>query len=1240
MESKKLNPTPVATTQDFPIIGIGASAGGLEAFKQFVKAIPLDSGMAYVFVQHLDPMHKSMLAEIIARMTKVPVNEITDDIHLAPDHIYVIPSNKILTSTNGVLKLSPRRGKTRNLPIDVFFSSLAEVHLTLAVGIVLSGLASDGTLGLKAIKAHGGITFAQDQQSAAHGDMPQNAVNAGVVDFVLPPEKIPEKLLKIMQNYREVEASGEVEQKEEAVCRQIIAVLMQHSGVDFTYYKQTTIRRRIARRMAIAKTDKLTDYLKFLKSDPDEKVALFNDVLIPVTSFFRDSKIFQTVSQKVFPAILKNKAAGESIRIWVPGCSIGAEVYSIAIALSEFLANTFSGRRIQIFASDISDQCITKARIGIYSVAELEKMPPDLLEKYFTKSNDGYQVNRNIRDMCVFALHNFLKDPPFAKMDMISCRNVLIYMNSFLQKKALATFHYALKENGFLVLGKSETPGSSSELFSPFAKEDKIYSRKQASGHFLIANTMNREERPVAKERKVNNPEVKLTDFRKSAETILLSKYTPASVIVDEEMNIVHIHGTITPFLEPSQGKPTFNLIKMAREGLAFELRNTLHKAKTTQGPAIKEDILIRSDEKILQVALEIIPLENTADPHYLILFHKTLVPEKIEVTYGGTSAEKIINDEALQRIEQLEKELSQTREDMRAITEDQEATNEEQQSANEELLSSNEEMQSLNEEMETSKEELQSTNEELIIVNQELIDKQEQINNSRLYSEAIIATIHEPLVILDKDLCIKRINNAFCRQFKVTEEESQKVYFYEIKNKTFNNPVLIGLLKEVLSKKNEFNAHEVVLGECTMLMNARPVLNEQSNEQLILLAIEDITEKKAKEIALIESEQKYKVMVETAPDAIIITNEEGLIEIVNAKAEQLFGYGRGELYTNKIEMLIPECYHPDHVSQRDDYLRDPKSQEMGAERELFATKKDGTEFPVEVSLSYMETKTGTRISSAIRDVTERKIIEKKLKTFNAGLEFMVKLRTRELTAINNELEQFAYLASHDLQEPLRTVINYSNLIQKTYKDSLDENATKYFEYLVEATTRMQMLITGILEFTSLNNTESLKMEDCNNILSEVLLQMNATLKESGALIKAGHLPIVKASFQLRSLFQNLISNAIKYRKKDTAPVISVSAMERNNDWLFSVQDNGIGIEKRYFEKIFLIFQKLHHKNEYIGTGIGLAYAKKIVESHGGEIWVESEIGVGSTFYFTIPKIAEKELLPVTKDKPARLPVN
>lgn len=551
---------PKATRQDFPIVGIGASAGGLEVFTDFIDTIPANSEMAYVVVQHLHPKHDSILTELLSKVAKIPINEITDDIHLAPNNIYVIPENKLLTSFDGVLKLNPREKGTKNQAIDIFFTSLAEVHLDLACGVLLSGNGSDGTIGLQAVKKHGGITLAQDLD-APYNEMPQNAIKAGVVDYVMPPAKMVEKLMGLFKSKDIADEENYLD--DEAVFQGIIKILRRHRGVDFGYYKQTTIRRRIARRMTFCKITNLKDYLELLQADTLAVEDLFNDLLIPVTEFFRDTKIFQMMKEKIFPLLTSRVAEGNTIRVWIAGCSTGEEAYTIAIALHEFLGDNLQGKEIQIFASDISEVAITKARAGFYRKSQLRNVSENILTKYFTAKSNGYTIKQQIRNLCVFAVHNFLNDPPFAKMDLISCRNVFIYMDPFLQKKALTTFHYALKENGFLLLGKSETTAPAAEFFQPFDKTGKIYSRKQVSGRFVHSGLGGNEKLKSIKS-DIQRKETVKEDFRKSAESLLLAKYTPASVIVNEQMDIVHINGTIAEFIELSTGKPTFNLLKMA----------------------------------------------------------------------------------------------------------------------------------------------------------------------------------------------------------------------------------------------------------------------------------------------------------------------------------------------------------------------------------------------------------------------------------------------------------------------------------------------------------------------------------------------------------------------------------------------------------------------------------------------------------------------------------------------------
>lgn len=895
------DPAPNSLTlssNQFPVVGIGASAGGLDAFKRLLKAIPENSGMAFVLVQHLDPKHESMLPELLQKITKIPVLEITDDIKVLPDHIYIIPSNKMMIANDGVLLLSPRPANKneRNLPVDLFFSSLAEVHQSHSIGVVLSGTASDGTKGLKAIKDHGGITIAQDEESAAYNGMPHSAIQAGVVDFILPPEDIPQKLVEITKVIAGNGISGEnLPQQEFEVFNQVLSLLRIRKGTDFTYYKQTTIRRRILRRMALNKNDEPAAYLKYLRENKAEQDVLYQDLLIPVTAFFRDIKTFDNLCKTVFPAVVKNIKPTQPIRIWVAGCSTGEEAYSIAICLKEFLGSP--QERVQVFATDISEPAIAKARAGIYSKSEIEGLSDQRLQEFFMKVNGRFQVIRQVRDMCVFAVHNFLKDPPFGRMDLISCRNVLIYMEPYLQKKALTTFHYALNPKGFLLLGKSETISSVSDLFGVVQKGEKLFSRKDVPAKYQLTASLRAEQSMTDMNVAVKPETPGRMDFQKTADDIILTKYTPSGVVVNEEMDIVHFRGKTGNYLEQLPGKPSHNLIKMAKDGLAFELRNIIHKVKKEKTAVTKENIPLQVNGMSSTISIEAIPLPNTAEPHYLILFHeeRSAGHKPIKRSNKNSASDGSKEDDKDLRIQQLEQQLAQVREDMRSITEEQEAANEELQSANEELLSSGEEMQSLNEELETGKEELQSTNEELIVVNQEMISLNEQVTAARDYAENIIANIREPFLVLDKNQRVVTANRSFYKIFRVNEQETEDALIYNLGNKQWNIPSLKTLLEKILPEHSVFNDFEVTIpfpniGERTMLLNARSVKNEKNGSDLILLSIEDITEQKKATESLKRSSEHLRQLVQELPAGVYSCDAEGYIIFYNNAAAKLWG--------------------------------------------------------------------------------------------------------------------------------------------------------------------------------------------------------------------------------------------------------------------------------------------------------------------------------------------------------------
>ncbi|MFP5042191.1 chemotaxis protein CheB [Parasediminibacterium sp. JCM 36343] len=1349
----------------FPVVGIGASAGGLEAFKKLLKAIPENSGIAYVLVQHLDPTHESMLPSLLQKATKLPVLEITDDIKVQPNHVYILPSNKMMVANDGVLELSPRttnKGEL-NLPIDLFFNSLAEVHQSRAIGVVLSGTGSDGTKGLKAIKENGGITFAQDEESAAYEGMPNSAVLADVVDFILPPEKIVQKILEVTAMLGKSDSVTEsLSQQYEDMFRQIIAVIRLRKGTDFTYYKQTTIRRRILRRMTLNKNEDPGAYVTFLRENKAEQDILYQDLLIPVTSFFRDHHVFVNLLESVFPQIIKNKNTTDPIRIWVAACSTGQEAYSIAIALKQFLGT--GEERVQIFATDLNPQAIAKARTGIYGKSELDGLSTQQLKDFFTKTDGGYQVNKQIRDMCLFAAHNFLKDPPFGKVDFISCRNVLIYMEPYLQKKALTTFHYALNPKGILLLGKSETSTGVPDLFSPSGTHEKIFTRKDVPGKYMLTAS-NRSEQDMQKTYDSVKGENLRTDFQKTADDIILSKYTPAGVVVNDAMDIVHYRGKTASYLEQMPGKPSQNLLQLAKNGLAFELRNLLYKVKKEQATVLKDNILIVENGHQRNISIEAMLLPDTIEPHYLILFHDNRSANSQQLLVGTKKSisGKAKKDANNLRIEQLEKELAQTREDMRGITEDQEAVNEELQTANEELMSGSEELQSLNEELESSKEELQSTNEELTVVNQETIGLNEQITEAKDYAEAIIATIRQPMLILDKTLHVKTANKAYYELFKAKEADVEGKLIFDISNKQWDIPKLKSLLEKILPDKSYFNDCEITkaisLNESrTFLMNAREIIKEKKTEKLILLSIEDVTEKNNAWKKIAESEKKFRLLTNAMPQKITNADAAGNVTFFNQQWLDDTGYTFEELkdwgwekamhpddreltkknwinavatgnmfdmecriknkngqyrwhlsravpikdengkitmwvgsntdiqeqkeYEATLEAAVKERTKELELANKELAIQNKEKEKRAAalivaNDELTYQNEEKKKRAAELTIANDELtyqnaekeKRAAELAIANDELTyqnaekekraaELAIANDELTYQNAEKEKRAaelaianeeltyqnaekEKRAAELGIVNNELVAFTYVSSHDLQEPLRKIQTLASRILDNEHKNLSPTGKDYFARMQSSAGRMQQLLQDLLAYARVNNAERVfESIDLNIIMEDVIHGLKEIIEEKHATIEAYDLCAANIiAFQFHQLMQNLITNALKFSRPGIPPHIVIKSaiakgrvlnkqnaalapgrLSPNKDYChISFADNGIGFAPEYSDKIFQVFQRLHSKDEYTGTGIGLAIVKKIVENHYGVITATGEVNKGATFDIYTP---------------------
>src|SRR5262245_1219996 len=761
----------------FLIAAIGASAGGIEALTELVRALPANTGMAFVLIQHLDPTHHSILTELLAKETSMRVREVSDGMPLQPNHVYVIPPNANMSISGRVLQIAPRE-ETRGLhmSIDHFMRSLANEEGSRAIGVILSGSGSDGTLGMAEIQAQGGVTFAQDMASAKYDNMPRSAVASGCVDYVLPPKAIARELARIAHHpYVAGEpADGTDYSTGESVgLNTIFQLLRRSTGVDFTHYRKTTILRRIQRRMVVHKIDKLDEYVKYVQVNPAEIKALYQDMLINVTSFFRNPKVFDALKSEVFPVILKNRSTDAPIRIWTPGCASGEETYSLAIALLEFLGDKAHQTPIQFFGTDVSENSISRARSGIYPENIQSDVSADRLRRFFTRADGGYRISKSIRDVCIFAQHNVLNDPPFSQMDLICCRNVLIYLEPILQSKVISLFHYALRLGGYLVLGTSEGLGTASNMFATEDRAYKIFSKKSSAVRQVVSFSLNphqdrSEYGPVRVPSKQPDTTWNYVEAQKEFDRRLLSQYAPATVFINEDLEIIHSRGQVNRYLKLAPGRASLSILKMAREGLLLDLRNAISKSKKENVVVRKRNVQVRNGngnggpdgqaEPTRLVNFEVAPIRigNLKERYFMVLFQDVSTELPIKTSRQVSTPERKSQHDTA-RTAKLEQELAATKEYLQSVIETQEATNEELQSANEEILSSNEELQSTNEELETAKEELQSANEELSTVNDELRNRNLEITQINNDLTNLLSSIDITVVMVGSDLTIRR---------------------------------------------------------------------------------------------------------------------------------------------------------------------------------------------------------------------------------------------------------------------------------------------------------------------------------------------------------------------------------------------------------------------------------------------------------------------------------------------------
>ena len=1217
------------STLKFPVVGLGASAGGLPALLRFFEQLPNDTGMAFVVVMHLSPDHESNAASILQKATKMRVSKVTEPRPVERNNVYVISPRMQLSMNDSYLRVIDQPpDRPRHIAVDIFLRTLADAHREYGVGIILSGSGSDGAIGLERVKEQGGVTFAQSPSDAEYDSMPRSAIATGAVDFVLPVVEMPQKLVDLWENIKRIQLpldddseapalgqtpSGDLEVNIETPLRDILTVLRTRTGHDFKQYKRATVLRRIERRLQVNRISDLDAYAKHLHDHPEETRPLLDDMLIGVTNFFRDREAFEALERDVLPVLLDlPRGEDNCIRAWSAGTSSGEEAYSLAILLADQIAEHHAPVQYQVFATDIDEQGIHTGRTGLYREAIVTDISPMRLRQHFMKEDSAYRIRKEIRERVLFASHNLLRDPPFSRLQLVVCRNLLIYLDRNVQADILRMFHFALVPGGYLFLGSSESADLCSDLFVAVDKRNRIYRARAVSNSSRPIPEM-QIGNPILPSRMIASPGFREQGNGRAsfAETHrrVLEQYSPPSVLVNEQAEIVHMSDRAGRFLRYVGGEPSRNLLSLVQPELRLELRTALFQATQNDISVEARRVQLTRDERTYYVNIVARPFHDGDASFVLILF------DEVEETMG-TEGKAPRDEDTDLVLSQLENELQRTKDQLQTTIEQSETSTEELKASNEELQAINEELRSTTEELETSKEELQSINEELITVNQELKSKVEETDKVNDDLQNLIASSDIATVFVDRALRIKWYTPKASSIFSIIASDTGRPIL-DITNRLVY-PEMAADADEAFTHLRTIEREVRSVDGSWYIARALPYRTTEDRIDGAVLTFIDISQRREAEARLREGEERMRLVVESTRDYIIITlDDEAVIRTWNHGAERVFGYTEAEAVGQSLSIIFtPEDLAAGAMaSELQTARRDGR-----AEDERWHVRKDGSRFFCSGITTPLHDRGWQGFAKIGRDVTQRKQTETAQESHLEQTQDIAKLK-----------DEFFAVMSHELKHPLNLIQLNAELVSRLSVVRSQAIAKRSIDTILTSVRSQARIIDDLLDLSRINtgkfklNREAVTLQALVSDIADVLYA-ESTVRDIAVTLEVPHaesdpLMVNADPIRVEQILWNLLNNSLKFTPDGGA--ITLRLQREDENVRIDVQDTGQGIAAQFLPKVFEMFGQAPNrraKNVTGGLGIGLALVKQLTEAHGGRVDVASPgIGKGATFSVWLP---------------------